>query len=78
MPLDVADQVSIIQGIQYRVDRAAGRVKDARLFYTMLMILITLFVLFVATWIALFLAQPDQRADHRPAATPPARCARAI
>ena len=42
-----------------------------------LMILITLFVLFFATWIALLPGHADQRAHHRAAATPPARCARA-
>ena len=56
----------------------ATGVKNARLFYTMVMILITLFVLFFTTWIAIFLATPDQRAHHGAARMPRARCARAI
>jgi PAS domain S-box-containing protein len=57
IPLDVADQVSSIQKYNNRWIELRDAVKDARLFYTMVMILITLFVLFFTTWIAIFLAR---------------------
>jgi two-component system nitrogen regulation sensor histidine kinase NtrY len=57
MPLDVADQVSIIQGKNNEYITLKDGLKNARYFYTMVMILITLFVLFFTTWVALFLAK---------------------
>jgi two-component system nitrogen regulation sensor histidine kinase NtrY len=57
MPLDVADQVSSIDRYNHEYLELKDRLRNARYFYTMLMILITLFVLFFTTWVALFLAK---------------------
>jgi two-component system nitrogen regulation sensor histidine kinase NtrY len=57
VPLDVADQVSEINKSNAKwLDLKYG-MKNAKLFYTMVMILITLFVLFFTTWVAIFLAK---------------------
>ena len=60
-----------------RLDGSCARhsPQRAKRLYLMLMALITLFVLFVATWIALFLAK--QISVPSPRFWPPARCARA-
>jgi len=57
MPLDLgAHQASIQREIANYDSLAAGR-RDTRRFYVQLLVLITLFVLFVAVWVALFLAR---------------------
>jgi PAS domain S-box-containing protein len=57
LPLDVARQTAAIEKYnqQWREIRKVS--KNFKLFYVMLMAVITLFVLFVATWIALFLSK---------------------
>ena len=57
IPLDVAKQVSAISGYHNEWIVLRDRLRNVKLVYTMLMTLITLFVLFVATWIAMFLAK---------------------
>ncbi|HEV3197324.1 MAG TPA: ATP-binding protein [Bryobacteraceae bacterium] len=57
IPVDVAEQVSAIKGYSEEFHQLKDQQKDFKLFYSMLMVLITLFVLFVATWIAFFLAK---------------------
>jgi len=57
MPIDPARQVSTIEGYNTKWIQLRDYFKSARLFYTMLMTLITLFVLFLATWVALFIAK---------------------
>jgi len=57
IPLDVAEQVKAITGYNAQWIQLRDLVRSTKLFYTLLMILITLFVLFVATWIAFFLAK---------------------
>jgi len=57
IPLDVAGQVSAINSYNTEWIQLRDWARYFKLFYTMLMILITLFVLFVATWIAFFLAK---------------------
>ncbi|MBZ5626473.1 MAG: HAMP domain-containing protein [Acidobacteriia bacterium] len=57
IPVDVEDQVSAIKRYNDQWTLLRDQQKHWKLFYTMLMALITLFVLFVATWIAFFLAK---------------------
>lgn len=57
MPLDVARDVSLINGYNNEWIVLRDGLRDAKKLYTMVMVLITLFVLFFATWIALFLAK---------------------
>jgi PAS domain S-box-containing protein len=57
VPVDIEDQVSAIKKYSDEWTRLRDQQRDVKLFSTMLMILITLFVLFVATWIAFFLAK---------------------
>lgn len=57
MPLDVKDQVSAIAKANTEYLALKNGMRDAKFFYTMVMILITLFVLFFTTWVALFLAK---------------------
>ncbi len=57
VPIDVAQQKSEITKFSREWDQIYKDRKNVRLFYIMMMLLITLFVLFVATWIALFLAK---------------------
>ncbi len=57
IPMDVADQVSSIKKYNREWIELRDLMKNAKLFYTMVMILITLFVLFFTTWIAIFLAR---------------------
>lgn len=57
MPLDLTRTAAEIKDqIEDYDELAAGR-KDTRSFYLRLLLLITLFVLFIATWVALFLAR---------------------
>ena len=57
VPLDVAAQQAEIRKYASEFDQNQRNRKDYRLFYTMLLLLIALFVLYVATWMALFLAK---------------------
>ena len=56
-PIDLALKEREIQQAVARFDEHARTRKDMRQFYLMLMVLITLFILFVATWIALFFSK---------------------
>src|SRR5207247_5514480 len=55
-PQDTARQLAQIDKYTGEWNQIKGAVKSFRIFYTMLMVLITLFVLFVATWLARILA----------------------
>ncbi len=57
VPLDVADKTAEIEKSTEQWNEILAERHDVRRNYTMLMALITLFVLFVAVWIALFLAK---------------------
>src|SRR5581483_9263136 len=57
LPFDVAAQVATINQENHEYIAIKDRLKNARYFYSMLMILITLFVLFFTVWVALFLAE---------------------
>ena len=57
MPVDLAAREAEIQQQVRDYDRLAASRKEARTFYLQLLFLITLFVLFVAVWVALFLAR---------------------
>ncbi|HLK65580.1 MAG TPA: ATP-binding protein [Bryobacteraceae bacterium] len=57
MPVRIEDQVSAIERGKDEFTQLRDKQREVKLFSSMLMILITLFVLFVATWIALFLAK---------------------
>jgi two-component system nitrogen regulation sensor histidine kinase NtrY len=57
MPIDVARQKEEIEEFNRQYGQIVEDRRNVRRFYIMLMALITLFVLFVATWIALFLAK---------------------
>ncbi len=57
IPLDAAQQVEAIEKYNAEWIALHDSLRNAKLFYTMLMILITLFVLFVEVWIAFFLAK---------------------
>jgi PAS domain S-box-containing protein len=57
MPIDVVRTGQEIHKWATRWTESHQQIRDVRRFYTMLMLLITLFVLFVATWIALFLSK---------------------
>ena len=57
MPIDVAQNVAAIKGFNNQYLEIKDALRNARYFYTMVMILITLFVLFFTTWVALFLAK---------------------
>ncbi|MBM3775325.1 MAG: HAMP domain-containing protein, partial [Acidobacteria bacterium] len=56
-PVDVAEKQRAIDRYNAYQAGLAARRKDVRQFYLAMMALITLFILFVATWIALFLAR---------------------
>lgn len=56
-PLDLAAREKEIQQQVRDYDRLAASRKETRRFYLQLLFLITLFVLFVAVWVALFLAR---------------------
>jgi len=57
IPIDIAQTGQVISKWASQWRENYQKNKDVRRFYTMLMLLITLFVLFVATWIALFLSK---------------------
>jgi PAS domain S-box-containing protein len=57
MPIDLAETQGEIQSYVSAYDQLALNRKSARSFYLQLLFLLTLFILFVATWIALFLAR---------------------
>ena len=57
VPIDVARQVALIDGYNREWIVLRDGLRNAKRLYTMVMVLITLFVLFFATWIALFLAK---------------------
>jgi PAS domain S-box-containing protein len=57
VPLDVAGEVSAIDKYNQDWIELRDGLKYTKRFYTMVMILITLFVLFFTTWVALFLAK---------------------
>lgn len=57
MPVDLAAREAEIQQQVRDYDRLAASRKEMRTFYLQLLFLITLFVLFVAVWVALFLAR---------------------
>ncbi len=57
VPVDVAAQQAEIRKYTAEFDQNQRNRKDYRLFYTMLLLLIALFVLYVATWMALFMAK---------------------
>jgi len=57
MPLDLAQMDHEIQQQVRDYDRLASSRQETRWFYLQLLFLITLFILFVAVWVALFLAR---------------------
>jgi two-component system nitrogen regulation sensor histidine kinase NtrY len=57
MPIDVARQKDAIDSLSEQWGKIREDRKQVRRFYIMLMALITLFVLYIAVWIALFLAK---------------------
>jgi two-component system, NtrC family, nitrogen regulation sensor histidine kinase NtrY len=57
IPLDLKNKKAYIQNAVDEWHQLAANRQGVRLYYIMLELLITLFVLFVATWIALFLAR---------------------
>jgi two-component system nitrogen regulation sensor histidine kinase NtrY len=57
IPVNVAEEVAAIDMYNTQWTELRDSLRNAKLFYTMLMILITLFVLFVEVWIAFFLAK---------------------
>jgi two-component system, NtrC family, nitrogen regulation sensor histidine kinase NtrY len=57
LPIDVAEQRAEIAKANNEWHQIQNDRKNFRIYYTMLMLLISLFVLFVATWVALFLAK---------------------
>jgi PAS domain S-box-containing protein len=57
MPLDVEETVRALNSQIAEYDQLAANRKGVRSFYLQLLVLISLFVLFVAVWVALFLAR---------------------
>jgi two-component system nitrogen regulation sensor histidine kinase NtrY len=57
IPIDVARQKAAIESLNDQWGKIREDRKQVRRFYIMLMALITLFVLYIAVWIALFLAK---------------------
>src|SRR5581483_9897464 len=57
VPIDVERGVALIDGYNREWIVLRDGLHNAKRLYTMVMILITLFVVFFATWIALFLAK---------------------
>lgn len=57
LPLDVAQQQADIEKLSHDFNQIKKNRKDFRTYYLMLMALLTLFMLFVTTWIALFFAK---------------------
>jgi PAS domain S-box-containing protein len=56
-PIDLAESQRVISNYLAEYDKLALNRKSLRGFYLLLLSLLTLFILFVATWIALFLAR---------------------
>jgi PAS domain S-box-containing protein len=57
IPIDLAKSQRVISSYLAEYDKLALTRKDLRRFYLLLLSLLTLFILFVATWIAIFLAR---------------------
>ena len=57
IPIDLAQSQRVISNYLGEYNKLALNRKSARSFYLLLLSLLTLFILFVATWIALFLAR---------------------
>jgi two-component system, NtrC family, nitrogen regulation sensor histidine kinase NtrY len=57
IPLDLSRSEQEIQRQVKEYDQLAVNKRETRTFYLLLLLLITLFILFVATWVALFLAR---------------------
>jgi len=57
MPIDVQAKVAAIEADNSKYQQIKSGMRAAKFFYTEVMILITLFVLFFTTWVALFLAK---------------------
>lgn len=57
LPHDLSDTHNNIQNWLARYDKLAEEKRNVRTFYMLLLTLIALFILFVATWLALFLAK---------------------
>jgi PAS domain S-box-containing protein len=57
MPMDLARSSAEINAQIQDYDKLASGRKETRSFYLRLLVLITLFILFIATWVALFLAR---------------------
>ncbi len=57
MPVDLARSAAEINVQILDYDKLASGRKETRSFYLRLLVLITLFILFIATWVALFLAR---------------------
>ena len=57
LPLDVADQLAAVERFHGEAIQLKDQLKTAKVFYNMVMGLITVFVLFFATWVAFFLAK---------------------
>jgi nitrogen fixation/metabolism regulation signal transduction histidine kinase len=57
IPIDVAQERAAIEDLNHQWGELQENRKTVRRFYTMLMALIALFVLYLATWIALFLSK---------------------
>ena len=64
IPVDAARDMASIKLWSDQWKEILGARKTIRNLDLMLMVLITMFVLFVATWMALHPGKPDQRADH--------------
>ncbi len=57
LPLDVAEQLAAVEKFSGQATELKVNQKNAKFVYSMVMGLITLFVLFFATWVAFFLAK---------------------
>jgi two-component system nitrogen regulation sensor histidine kinase NtrY len=57
LPMDVAEQLAAVEKFHGQALELKVNQKNAKFFYNMVMGLITLFVLFFATWVAFFLAK---------------------
>ena len=57
MPIDLERSESMLRQEVAKYDQLTVSKKEMRTFYLQLLVLITLFILFIATWVALFLAR---------------------
>ncbi|MBV8907335.1 MAG: HAMP domain-containing protein [Acidobacteriia bacterium] len=57
LPIDIARQIHAIEDLSRQSNQIRENRKQVRTFYVMLMALITLFVLYIAVWLALFFAK---------------------